>query len=254
MPDFLIGFTEVADDGVAPFTFFGNPFTDGINWAAHDPATLAENLADTRMYMYWGNGFPGPYDSGFNPEANGIEGIIWRDNNDFQSRLNALGIPAYFDDYGNGTHSWPYWTRDLQWSIGKIMSDFANPAPAPAQITYTSGDDSYSVYGWSVTMQRSARELSTLANADQGGFELSGSGSAAVVTPPVYTPGASYQVSLSGPDASGSSTVTADAGGRLTIQVPLGPSNPYPEYTANAPAAATLVYTTSVSIAPVGSG
>ena len=87
-----------------------------------------------------------------------IEALINTDNHDFQARIKSLGIPAYFDPYGNGTHSWPYWTRDLQWSIGKIMADFAHPAPTPSPFTYTSADDAYSVYGWSVTMHRTARD------------------------------------------------------------------------------------------------
>src|SRR5437868_6006464 len=37
----VIGGTEMGLDGVPPGTFFGNPLSDGINWAAHDPATLA---------------------------------------------------------------------------------------------------------------------------------------------------------------------------------------------------------------------
>ncbi|HUE28133.1 MAG TPA: alpha/beta hydrolase-fold protein, partial [Solirubrobacteraceae bacterium] len=47
----IINATEVGLDGVPPDTFFGNPTTDGINWAAHDPTTLAENLRWTRMYL-----------------------------------------------------------------------------------------------------------------------------------------------------------------------------------------------------------
>src|SRR5436305_2839714 len=138
----VINATEVGLDGVPPDTFFGNQETDGINWAAHDPATLAENLRWTKMYMYWGNGQPGPYDdpSSF-AGGSGIEQLVNGDNQDFQARVQSLGIPAYFDPYGNGTHSWPYWTRDLRWSIGAIMADFALPAPPPSAFTYTSADD-----------------------------------------------------------------------------------------------------------------
>jgi S-formylglutathione hydrolase FrmB len=273
----IVGFIEVADDGDPPGTFFGNPMTDGINWAAHDPATLVQNLADTRTYMYWGNGFPGPYDSGAPGEPNGIEGAINYDNMDFENDVNAAGIPscsgggtpsgqsaptaptpgcdAYFEAYGDGTHSWPYWTRDLQWSLPYIMSDFANPLPAPSQINYTSGENSYSVYGWSVnftvgSQARPYQELSTLANADQNGFQLTGSGAAQVVTPAVYTPGDSYQVSMTGPHAANPAVLTADSNGQLTMEVPLGPSSPFPEYFANAPSQATLSYTTTVTISP----
>jgi len=247
----IINLTELGLTGVAPDTFFGNPVTDGINWAAHDPATLAENLRDTRIYMYWGSGLPGPYDSSPDPYGMVIEGAVCRDNDDFQARLDALGIPAYFKFYGAGTHSWPYWERDLRWSIGQIMSDFAHPMPLPTQITYSSGDDDYAVYGWSVDMHRLAREFSTLADAARTGFELSGSGSATVLTPPDFKPGRSYSVGLFGPYVDTRQTLRAGRDRRLTIQVPLGPSNPYQEYTAQAEAAGTTVYTTNVTIAPV---
>lgn len=249
----IINATEVGLDSVPPDTFFGNPFTDGINWAAHDPATLAENLRWTRMYMYWGNGEPGPYDKGTpSPAAIGIEGAVSQDNIAFRGRLDSLGIRAYFDPYGPGTHSWPYWTRDLQWSIGRIMFDFAHPLPNPSPITYTSAEDAYSVYGWQVTMHRTAREFSTLENASRKEFSLAGSGSGTVVTPASYVAGARYAVTLFG-DRTPSRTETLTAGGdrRLRIQVPLGPPNPYQQDTAQAQAAGTAVYTTTATIARV---
>src|SRR5260370_706575 len=74
----VINATELGLTGESPDTFFGDQNSDGINWAAHDPATLAENLRWTRMYMYWGNGQNGPFDSGVNPGGTGIEAAIWR--------------------------------------------------------------------------------------------------------------------------------------------------------------------------------
>jgi S-formylglutathione hydrolase FrmB len=47
----IIGATEVAEDKVAPTSIFGDPLTDEINWAARDPTTLAENLADTNILL-----------------------------------------------------------------------------------------------------------------------------------------------------------------------------------------------------------
>jgi S-formylglutathione hydrolase FrmB len=246
----IINATETALDHVPPGTFFGNAATDGINYAAHDPATLAENLRWTRMYMYWGNGNDGPYDKpGSTGAANGIEKLIYEDNNYFQARLNSLGIPAYFDDYGNGTHSWPYWERDLRWSIGQIMFDFHHPVGNPAQFTYTSADTSYQVYGWRVSMHRKAREFSTLSDAGRKGFDLSGSGSGTVATPCVYTAGSRYSVHMFG-DRTSARTVDLRAArdGCLTLRVPLGPANPNKEDTAQAQAHGTNVYTTDVSI------
>jgi len=246
----IINATEVGLDQEPPDTFFGNPVTNGINWAAHDPATIAENLRWTRMAMYWGNGTPGPYDT--TPASYGggsIEFLVSASNTDFQSRLNALQIPAYFDAYGGGTHAWPYWTRDLSQSIDTIMSDFAHPTPMPAEFTYTSGDDSYAVYGWQVAMHRTAREFSTLATTGPRSFTLSGSGSALVLTPPTYVAGHRYTIRLSGDGAPATTvTVTAGADRRLRLTVPLGPANAYQQDTPQAAVAGTTVYTTSVTI------
>ena len=246
----IVAGTEMGLDHVAPFTFFGNPLTDGINWAAHDPTTIAENLRWTRMYMYWGNGQAGPYDtptSGLTG-ASEIEGAVSESNVGFQRRLNALAIPAYFNAYGPGTHTWKYWTRDLEWSMPEIMSDFAQPAPNPSRFTYTSADDRYRIYGWDVETHRAAREFSTLADVTCGGFALSGSGSGAVTTPPCYKRGARYVVTMTGPNARVSTTLVAGKDRRLALNVPLGPANAYQAETPQAEAAGTAVYTTRVTV------
>ena len=182
----VINATEVGLDGVPPNTFFGNPATDGINWAAHDPATLAENLRWTRIYMYWGNGQPGPYDSApVERRRRVIEALIWHDNNDFEARLEALGIPAYFDDYGPGTHSWPYWTRDLRWSIDPIMRDFAHPAPRARPRSPTPAPTNELLGRTAGRSRCTARRASSRRSSTPppSGFALAGSGSATVLTP-----------------------------------------------------------------------
>ena len=246
----VINATEVGLDQEPPDTFFGNPATEGINWAAHDPATLAENLRWTRMSMYWGNGTPGPYDT--TPASYGggsIEFLVWNSNNDFQARLDALHIPAYFNSYGGGTHAWPYWTRDLAQSIDPIMFGFAHPAPTPSSFTYASADNAYAVYGWQVSVVRGVREFSTLTTSGPRAFALSGTGTASVVTPPTFVPGHRYAVHISGPSA-GTHTVDVLAGAdhRLRIAVTLGPVNAYQQETPQATVAGTSVYTTEVTI------
>ena len=247
----IINGTETGLDGVPPNTFFGDPVSDGLNWAAHDPATLANNLRSTRLFMYWGSGVPGPLDTPASAPAGTLEGAVARDNEDFQARVQSLGIPGLFDAYGPGTHSWPYWQRDLQWSIGAIMLGFTHPPPVPPSFTYTSADDVYGVYGWQVTMHRTAREFSTLGNAGRAGFSLAGSGSGTVQTARYYKPGRHYRVSLAGDRVrTTSENITAGHDHRLTITVPLGPANPYQQDTAPATLLGTAVYTTRVSIAP----
>jgi AhpD family alkylhydroperoxidase len=244
----VINATEVGLDHVPANSMFGDQLSNGVNWAAHDPATLAENLRATRMFLYTGNGQPGPLDTDADPGAIGIEGLVHEDTIDFHNRLDTLGIPSYFEDYGPGTHSWPYWARDLRESIGPIMQSFAQPAADPAAVTYQSADDSYSAYGWSVTTHRKAREFSYLRDARCRRFTVAGSGSATVVTPPCLRPRARYRIRFAGDGASGTQKARAGRAGRLRVDVQLGPANAYQQYTPQAEAAGTAVYTTRVTI------
>lgn len=240
-------------DHVPPNSMFGDPGSDGINWATHDPATMAGNLRGMNVRMYWGNGEPGPLDDAHpGGGVRSLEALIDEYNLEFRDRMQALGIPAYFDDYGPGTHSWPYWSRDLQESIGPLMEAFAHPAPAPRSVTYTTAEGSYSVYGWTVVMHRTAQEFSWLHDGGSRRFALAGSGSATVVTPPRYVAGARYRLTMrERGGAVATSAAVADKSGRLLIALPLGPSNPYQEGTAQGLAAGTAVFETSVSVARV---
>ena len=131
------------------------------------------------------------------------------------------------------------------------MADFADPLPNPSKVTYTSASADYTIYGWHVSMHRTAEEFSTLEKADSSGFQLAGSGSGLVVTPAVYTSGGTYDVTVAEENASPVvEQLQAGGTGALRITVPLGPANPYQEYTAQGDAAGTKVYTTTVSIVP----
>ena len=53
---------------------------------------------------------------------------------------------------------------------------------------------------------------------------------------------------MTGPHANSATTVAAGVNHRLTLDVPLGPSNQYQQETAQAQAAGTAVYTTYVKV------
>jgi S-formylglutathione hydrolase FrmB len=246
----IINATELGFDHVPANSMFGPRSDYEVNWATHDPATLAANLRGIDILLYTGNGQRGPLDPGPPSSfAATIEMLVHEDTLAFHSRLEQLHIPSYLDDYGPGTHSFPYWARDLRDSIGRVMAVFAHPPRMPSRITYTIADPRYSVFGWTVSMHRSAEEFSTLEHPDARGFALAGSGSATVWTPPRYRPGVRYRVRLTGRRVHHLLVVTAGDDGRLRIEVPLGPANPYRQYTAAALRAGTKVFTTSVLIA-----
>lgn len=253
----IINATETGLDQAPPDSIFGNPLSDFLGWADHDPATLANNLRTTKIYIYFGNGQPGPYDTNPGDDAAGsIEALVNEDNLDFHSRLEQLGIrPAVYDPYGPGTHSWPYWDRDLRQSIGPLMADFAHPGPDPTSFSFQTAANDYSIYGWSVAIRRMAKEFSTLAADGAHGFTLAGSGTAVVRTPGDYNPGHRYAVTTTDGAATSTVDIRASRAGRLSVPVYLGPSDTVQEYTLGEPPGAsvgTTVYTTHVRITPAG--
>jgi hypothetical protein len=169
--------------------------------------------------MWTGNGIPGPLDTpNTSPEASVIESIVHDSAHFFADAATAAGVRYQLDDYGPGTHTWPYWARDLTQYLPRLMRTFAHPPAAPARVSYESIDATWSQWGWTVTNHRAAAQAwSRLTGADASGFTLSGIGAATVRTPAVYAPGATYRVR----GVPGRLTATADATGRLRISVSL---------------------------------
>ena len=249
----IINATEVGLTRVPPDTFFGDPVTNGINWAAHDPAThrrepaldahvhvLGQRLARARSTADPSSGLSG---------ASEIEGAVNQSNVDFQRRLNALGIPAYFNAYGNGTHIWPYWKRDLQWSIDKIMADFAHPAPDAGAVhlqerrrpatASTAGTCRDAPHGARV-LDACGRELPRLLAVGQRLGHGHDTG--------VLHARRALSRHDDGPAREPSTVVVAGRDRRLVLDVPLGPANAYQAETPQATVAGTAVYTTRVTV------
>ncbi len=138
----------------------------------------------------------------------------------FARRAQALGVPFHLVDYTYGTHTWPYWARDLRDYLTHAMATFANaPAPPPAA-HYQSVESQWSQWGWSVVAHRQAAQaFTTLSGATCSGFTLQGTGAATVTTPSCYLPGASVHAVVPGV---GDERLLADIEGRVQVDVPLG--------------------------------
>src|SRR4051812_7618610 len=238
----VINATEVGLNGTPPNTIFGDRASNEVNWAAHDPATLAGNLRGMRLFTWTGNGQPGPLDSGEpSPAASAIEAGVHELTALFNGELAKRSIPVEAVDYGPGTHVWPYWARDLRELMDPLSAIFARPAATPWRADFTSADPHWSQWGWRVDVDRPAREFSALEGADDNGYTLTGSGTATVTTPAVYRPGARALVTV----ASRTDTATVGRDGRLQVATPLGPGNPAQQFTAGA---STAVFSTRVGI------
>jgi S-formylglutathione hydrolase FrmB len=222
------------DQAVTDDKPFGPRATEEVRWRAANPWDLAGNLRPLRLVVRTGNGQAGgPFGGG-----DVVELAVHQMSVAFHDRLDALGIPHVWDDYGPGGHLWPYWQRDLRRTLPLLMRTFRRPPPAPRRASFRAVEPRYRVFGWSVALRRRALEWSALRDASRRGFGLCGSGQATVRTPRVVAPGA--RVALRVRDARGARTRhgRADRRGRLTVRVGLGPSNPVQEYR---PGARTVV-------------
>jgi diacylglycerol O-acyltransferase/trehalose O-mycolyltransferase len=102
----------VRSQGENPTHLWGDPRRDAAVWAAHNPYDLAPQLRGTQLFIAVGTGQPGPLDPA-GTAASTTESSLAAENVALAGRLRALKIPAQLDFYGPGTHSWPYWQRDL---------------------------------------------------------------------------------------------------------------------------------------------
>jgi S-formylglutathione hydrolase FrmB len=209
-------------DGAGADDMFGPRATQELNWQAHDPGTLSTNLRGMQIQLWTGNGQPGPLDSGEpNLAAQALESGVFQLNELFHGHLVDEGIPSAYHYYGNGTHTWPYWARDLREYVGPLMNRFAHPPGRPRTVTYRTVSNPWSQWGWRVAVRRPVPAFSRLSRANAHGFTLTGTHDATVKTPRSYVPGATVVVGESGPAGDETRHVTADGRGQLRIPVPL---------------------------------
>ena len=103
--------------GYDPSALFGDPVEQADIWASHNPADLVENLRGMALFVSCGNGNLGPLDPpGTDPAGllSQLEAALLLHNQEFVARAHERGIDVTVDFYGPGTHTWPYWSRQLR--------------------------------------------------------------------------------------------------------------------------------------------
>jgi diacylglycerol O-acyltransferase / trehalose O-mycolyltransferase len=99
-------------------------------WRAHLPISIATRLRSLELVeLRTGDGRPGPLDRRGTPPDCGaceVERFLHRSNVRLHDRLRTLGIRHTWDDYGPGTHDWPYWRRDLRETLPDLVHVLAS--------------------------------------------------------------------------------------------------------------------------------
>jgi S-formylglutathione hydrolase FrmB len=208
-------------DQVEPDAPFGDQVTHALTWAGHNPASLLPDLADTDLALWSGNGTPGPLDQPgptTTPATVGgvpIEVIVHESSNYFVQAAHTDGVPVRYRYYGAGTHSWPYWARDLREYLPQLQQVFDEHRPVPGVVGHRATEQTWQQWGWDVT-NLGAPGWTGFSDASAAGFTFGGA-KARVTTPADYTPGAAYDVTWTRGD--GPRTLVADAQGRLALVV-----------------------------------
>lgn len=243
-PDMFAGafsFSGALDLRVLSIGFEGEwgPWTtERVRHRAHNPPDLADNLADTEVWFRIGMGVPGGPGKP-EKEAVSLEPALWPMNEAFALALDDAGVDYTYDRYAQGGHNWWHWQDGFQRAWPVMERLFDTPKPPPASFDYKAIEDEFSIWGWDVTAHRKVTEFLELDDVSAGGLTLAGSGAVGLVTPPSYTPDASYEVTASGPTASvAEPLVRADDDGRLRFEVVLGPSHTLQQDTVAQQAAA----------------
>jgi S-formylglutathione hydrolase FrmB len=111
-----LGSQVFLEGGVLPSAIWGDPVAQADVWKAHDPTDSAAALKGTALYVAYGNGKIGPLDKGvaspFDPDGS-TERDVAVESAAFVHQLATLKIPVTVYAYGNGTHNFPYFQRDL---------------------------------------------------------------------------------------------------------------------------------------------
>lgn len=240
-------------DRGGPGSMFGLRETQEVRWRGRNPWDLAENLRATSVTLRTGNGDAGGKFGGggpTDPVGMVLERSCYEQSLSFHNRLDELGIGHVWDYYGAGTHSGPYWQDSLIKTMPDFMRVFAEQRPDPTEFTYRSIESNFEVFDWQVLMERPVVEFAEL-DVTTGGFTLSGSGGAQVLTAALYEPGVMYEVETVSSDGSAETAglQAADAAGRLLIDVDLGPGNlDQQRFTPTHESPLTKVYETAVTI------
>jgi S-formylglutathione hydrolase FrmB len=187
---------------------------------AHDPVDLAPNLRGLHLFLSSGNGTPGPLDSGNSRTVDQLEVQIHKSFVSMVAALNSARIPAVVDDYGDGTHSWPYWQRELHKAMPMLLAAVTSPLPPAKTWSFRTADATSTVWGYTLSVQP-VNEIgfTDLIGVGPAGFTVSGAGTVTLLTAPIYRAGHAYSITL---NESTHMMAKADVYGQLRIVIPLG--------------------------------
>ena len=211
-----------------PYALWGNPATQDLRAHEHDPSDLAPNLGATAISLRVGNGIPckpkRDLRQAWNPLWH-VERVALGMTRKFDTALTEAGVAHDVTYTSCGVHSFPYWATGFHVFWDFFWKNMGRGAPT--MFSYRSAARAFNVWGWTVKADPSrADEFLDMTKASCRGVALTGSGRTRVTTKPCFAPGQS--ILLAG---AVEHSVVADAEGRISFFVDLGPAHTLQQFT-----------------------
>ena len=109
-------------EGVDPRRLWGDPVRNRAVWDAHNPARMVDRFRGVKVYLSAATGLPGPLDPSVRLDAGLLEAPTFGPTAAFAGRLRRAGVETTVHLYLAGTHSWPYWQRELHLAWPSVLS------------------------------------------------------------------------------------------------------------------------------------
>ncbi|SDD99222.1 alpha/beta hydrolase [Actinokineospora iranica] len=124
VPQFINGI--VVSEGLLFYALWGNEYLQRSIWTSRNPYDNVEAFRGIGLYVSCGDGSAGPLDKAGAFDL--IEPVSLQSSKSFTDKLRKKGIPVTVNYYGKGTHSWPYWERELKNSWPVLAKGLGLPA------------------------------------------------------------------------------------------------------------------------------
>ncbi|MGV9989908.1 alpha/beta hydrolase [Streptomyces sp. NPDC003374] len=113
---------------IDPVRLWGLPTRQRRIWDAHNPSRMVSRFKGTWVHLYAASGAPGGLEDTLNPAGSLLERPLGPPTRAFAGALRRAGVRVTTRLFGPGTHSWPYWQRELHRIWPSVLTALVTPA------------------------------------------------------------------------------------------------------------------------------